>query len=67
MEQPLAKLDRPPKFRTYPWTSATSGDHVIVSRATDAIGRLQPTEGQLGTKKSFLEHNVQAPRKVKIA
>jgi len=49
------------------WTGATSGDHVIVSRATDAIGRVQPTEEQPGTKKSFLEHNVQAPRKVKIA
>jgi len=55
------------KLFTYIWTGATSGDHVIVSRATDAAGRVQPTEEELGTKKSFLEHNAQAPRKVKIA
>jgi hypothetical protein len=38
----------------------------LVSRATDVNGRVQPTEEELGTKKSFLEHNAQAPRKVKI-
>jgi DMSO/TMAO reductase YedYZ molybdopterin-dependent catalytic subunit len=69
----LAKLDPATrdkygwKLFTYIWTGATSGDHVIVSRATDATGRVQPTEEELGTKKSFLEHNAQAPRKVKIA
>jgi hypothetical protein len=69
----LAKLDPATrdkygwKLFTYIWTGATSGDHVIVSRATDATGRVQPTEEELATKKSFLEHNAQAPRKVKIA
>ena len=69
----LAKLDPATKDKygwklfTYIWTGATSGDHVIVSRATDATGRVQPTEEELATKKSFLEHNAQAPRKVKIA
>lgn len=52
---------------TYAWKGATPGDHVIVSRATDANGRVQPTEEDLSTKKSFLEHNAQVPRKVKIA
>jgi DMSO/TMAO reductase YedYZ molybdopterin-dependent catalytic subunit len=55
------------KLFTYTWTAATPGDHVIVSRATDVTGRVQPTEQDLSTKKSFLEHNAQAPRKVKIA
>ena len=55
------------KLFTYVWAGATSGDHVLVSRAIDAAGRVQPTEEELGTKKSFLEHNAQAPRKVKIA
>ncbi len=55
------------KLFTYVWTGATSGEHVIVSRATDATGRVQPTEEELGTKKSFLEHNAQTPRKVRIA
>lgn len=55
------------KLFTYTWTGATPGEHVIVSRATDATGLVQPTEEALATKKSFLEHNAQAPRKVKIA
>ena len=55
------------KLFTYVWAGATSGDHVLVSRAIDAAGRVQPTEEELATKKSFLEHNAQAPRKVKIA
>ena len=55
------------KLFTYTWTGATPGDHVIVSRATDATGRVQPTEEELATKKSFLEHNAQTPRKVRIA
>ena len=69
----LARLDPATKDKygwklfTYIWTGATSGDHVIVSRATDATGRVQPTEEELATKKSFLEHNAQAPRKIKIA
>jgi DMSO/TMAO reductase YedYZ molybdopterin-dependent catalytic subunit len=55
------------KLFTYMWTGATPGDHTIVSRATDVTGRVQPTEQELSTKKSFLEHNAQAPRKVRIA
>ena len=55
------------KFYTYTWNGATSGDHTIVSRATDATGLVQPTEKDLESKKSFLEQNSQAPRKLKIA
>lgn len=69
----LAELDAATKDKygwrlfTYAWNGASSGDHVIVSRATDTNGRVQPTEEQLATKKSFLEHNAQVPRKVRIA
>jgi hypothetical protein len=38
-----------------------------VSRVTEVNGKVQPTEQELETKKSFLEQNSQAPRKVKIA
>jgi DMSO/TMAO reductase YedYZ molybdopterin-dependent catalytic subunit len=55
------------KFFTYSWTGATPGAHTIVSRLTDAVGRVQPTEQELETKKSFLEHNAQSPRKVMIS
>jgi len=54
------------KFYTYTWKGATPGDHTIVSRATDATGAVQPTEKDLENKKSFLEQNSQAPRKLKI-
>jgi DMSO/TMAO reductase YedYZ molybdopterin-dependent catalytic subunit len=49
------------------WNGATPGEHTLVSRVTDATGKVQPTEQELETKKSFLEQNSQAPRKVMIA
>ncbi len=55
------------KLFTYRWEGATPGEHTIVSRATDASGAVQETEAELGTKKTFLEHNAQFPRKVMIA
>ena len=55
------------KFYTYTWNGATPGDHTIVSRVTDANGKVQPTAQENETKKSFLEENTQAPRKLKIA
>ena len=55
------------KFYSYTWKGATPGDHTIVSRATDMNGVVQPTEKELESKKSFLEQNSQAPRKLKIA
>jgi DMSO/TMAO reductase YedYZ molybdopterin-dependent catalytic subunit len=55
------------KFYSYTWNGATPGDHTIVSRATDATGLVQPTEKDLESKRSFLEQNSQAPRKLKIA
>jgi DMSO/TMAO reductase YedYZ molybdopterin-dependent catalytic subunit len=55
------------KLFTYTWNGATPGEHTIVSRLTDVNGKVQPTEQELETKKSFLEQNNQHPRKVMIA
>ena len=54
------------KLFTYTWTGATPGEHTLVSRATDANGKVQPTEKDLENKKSFLEDNSQQPRTVMI-
>ena len=55
------------KLFTYIWNGATPGAHTLVSRVTDVTGKVQPTAQELETKKSFLEENSQAPRKVMIA
>jgi DMSO/TMAO reductase YedYZ molybdopterin-dependent catalytic subunit len=55
------------KLFSYAWTGATKGEHTLVSRVTDATGRVQPTLEELETKKTFLEDNSQHPRKVMIA
>jgi DMSO/TMAO reductase YedYZ molybdopterin-dependent catalytic subunit len=55
------------KFFTYTWNGAAPGAHTIVSRVTEATGAVQPTEQELETKKSFLEHNAQVVRKLTIS
>lgn len=55
------------KLFSYVWKGATPGEHTLVSRVTDATGRVQPTEKDLENKKSFLEDNSQHPRKVMIS
>lgn len=55
------------KLFNYTWNNAAPGEHTLVSRVTQTDGKVQPTEQELETKKSFLEQNSQAPRKVKIA
>jgi DMSO/TMAO reductase YedYZ molybdopterin-dependent catalytic subunit len=54
------------KLFRYTWNNPAPGAHTLVSRATDATGKVQPTAEELATKKSFLEENSQAPRKVMI-
>ncbi len=54
------------KLFTYMWSGATPGEHTLVSRVTDVTGKVQPTEADLETKKTFLEDNSQHPRKVRI-
>jgi len=55
------------KFFNYTWSGATPGEHTLVSRVTDANGKVQPTEKDLENKKTFLEDNSQHPRKVMIS
>jgi DMSO/TMAO reductase YedYZ molybdopterin-dependent catalytic subunit len=55
------------KLFTYMWDGATPGEHTLVSRVTDATGKVQPTAEDLANKKTFLEDNSQHPRKVMIA
>ncbi len=55
------------KYFTYKWTGVTPGAHTLVSRVTDVTGAVQPTAKELETKKSFLEENSQAPRKVMVS
>jgi DMSO/TMAO reductase YedYZ molybdopterin-dependent catalytic subunit len=54
------------KLFNYAWTNATPGEHTLVSRVTDASGRVQPTTEELESKKTFLEDNSQYPRKIVI-
>ena len=55
------------KLFTYTWNGATPGSHTLVSRVTDVNGKVQPTAAENESKKSFLEENSQAPRKVMIS
>ncbi len=55
------------KLFTYSWQRATAGEHTLVSRATDASGKVQSTEADLETKRTFLEHSAQFPRRVMIS
>jgi DMSO/TMAO reductase YedYZ molybdopterin-dependent catalytic subunit len=52
---------------TYVWNNAAKGEHTVVSRVTDATGKVQPTAEELETKKTFLEDNSQHPRTLVIA
>ena len=55
------------KLFHYTWNNPTPGAHTLVSRVTDTTGKVQPTAEDLKDKKSFLEENSQAPRKVMIS
>lgn len=55
-------------FWTYAWRDATPGEHTLVSRATDARGRVQPAPDDpfITLKKTYWEANQQAVRKIRI-
>ena len=55
------------KLFTHSWQGATVGEHTLVSRATDVTGKMQSTEADLATKRTFLEHSAQFPRTVMIS
>jgi DMSO/TMAO reductase YedYZ molybdopterin-dependent catalytic subunit len=54
------------KLYNYTWNGAAAGEHTLVSRVTDATGKVQPTSEELANKKTFLEDNSQHPRTVTI-
>ncbi len=55
-------------FWSYDWTGARAGEHTLVSRATDARGRVQPAPDDpfIALKKTYWEANQQGPRKIKV-
>lgn len=55
------------KLYHWNWNNAAAGEHTIVSRVTDATGKVQPTAEDLEVKKTFLEDNSQHPRKINIS
>ncbi len=55
------------KLFTFDWIGAAPGPHTIVSRATDALGNVQPEGAALENKKTFLEDNRQFPRTLTIS
>jgi len=55
------------KLFSYVWNNPAPGPHTVVSRATDATGRVQPTSEDNAGKRTFLEENSQAPRKVVVS
>ena len=55
------------KLFSHSWTGTAPGEHIVVSRVTDANGLVQPTEKDLENKKTFLEDNSQYPRKIMVA
>jgi DMSO/TMAO reductase YedYZ molybdopterin-dependent catalytic subunit len=61
------KADHCWKFFTYEWKDASSGEHTLVSRATDAKGT-QPAadEATIALKQTYWEANQQYPRKIKL-
>jgi DMSO/TMAO reductase YedYZ molybdopterin-dependent catalytic subunit len=54
------------KLYHHTWRGAPAGEHTLVSRVTDANGKVQPTSEEIESKKTFLEDNSQHPRKVMI-
>ena len=54
------------KLFSWRWEGATPGEHTLVSRVTDATGRVQPTAADLESKLTFLENNAQFPRRLRV-
>jgi DMSO/TMAO reductase YedYZ molybdopterin-dependent catalytic subunit len=50
----------------YEFPALSPGEHTIVSRATDVGGLVQPTEAEVGIKKTRWENNGQFPRRFKV-
>jgi DMSO/TMAO reductase YedYZ molybdopterin-dependent catalytic subunit len=66
-----AALEPQPQKNPFAWTFFTldtgplaAGEHTVVSRATDAAGRVQPEKLEL--KKTYWEDNAQFTRRIKV-
>ena len=55
-------------FWNYDWKNAAPGEHMVVSRAIDAEGRVQPPAGdpEIKLKRTYWEANQQWVRKIRI-
>ena len=55
-------------FWTYDWKSPDPGDHILVSRAVDTAGRVQPAadDPSIKLKRTYWEANQQWPRKLRL-
>jgi len=55
-------------FWSFDWPKPEAGEHTVVSRATDAEGRSQPTaeDPHIKLKKTYWEANQQWPRRIQI-
>ncbi|MBI3191408.1 MAG: sulfite oxidase [Pedosphaera parvula] len=55
-------------FWSHDWRNPPAGEHTLVSRATDADGRVQPAPDNpsIKLKKTYWEANQQWPRKIRI-
>lgn len=55
-------------FFSFDWKNPTPGEHSVVSRATDAEGRVQPAAGDptIQLKKTYWEATQQWPRTLKV-
>jgi DMSO/TMAO reductase YedYZ molybdopterin-dependent catalytic subunit len=71
-----ARMDRKPERGRFTWThwrydwrGATPGEHTLVSRATDADGRVQPSadDPSMRNKRTYWEGNQQWVRRIRIA
>ncbi|MDB6109840.1 MAG: sulfite oxidase [Pedosphaera sp.] len=69
-----AQLDRKQQakyawtFWTYDWKDSKSGEHSLVSRATDVNGTIQPAadDPSIKLKKTYYEANQQYPRRIQL-
>ena len=72
--QPVT-LEKKPRGAKYTWSlwhfdwrDAAPGEHTVVSRATDADGRIQPSaeDSVIKNKRTYYEANQQWVRKIRI-
>lgn len=69
-----ARIDRSPRdkytwrFFSFDWENPTPGEHMLVSRAIDEDGRVQPDKEDpaIKLKETYWEANQQWPRKIKV-